>query len=125
MPRPRERICLQDGLKLDLTRLARKGFIKRGEHRRAEYMDAFVLGRAYHWNLSDATNRAHAGRERIKLRLIANLDPDEWDLPPKPKWVRWATYNRHVDRYDRYEDPRLRMRRPRRETRQEFLLINQ
>ena len=28
----------------------------------------------------------------------------EWDLPPKPKWMRWATYNRHVDRYDRYED---------------------
>ncbi len=30
MGRPRERVCLQDGLKLDLTRLARNGFIKRG-----------------------------------------------------------------------------------------------
>jgi hypothetical protein len=30
MPRPRERVCLQDGLKLDLNRLARKGFIKPG-----------------------------------------------------------------------------------------------
>ena len=30
MPRPRERVCLQDGLKLDLNRLARKGFIKHG-----------------------------------------------------------------------------------------------
>ena len=30
MPRPRERVCLQDGLKLDLNRLARKGFVKHG-----------------------------------------------------------------------------------------------
>ena len=30
MPRPRERVCLQDGLKLDLNRLARNGFIRLG-----------------------------------------------------------------------------------------------
>jgi hypothetical protein len=30
MPRPRYRACLQDGLKLDLNELARKGFIKFG-----------------------------------------------------------------------------------------------
>src|SRR6476620_5456793 len=30
MPRPRERVCLQDGLKLYLNRLARNGFIRRG-----------------------------------------------------------------------------------------------
>lgn len=30
MPRPRERVCLQDGLKLDLNRLAKKGFIQLG-----------------------------------------------------------------------------------------------
>ena len=30
MPRPRHRACLQDGLKLDLNHLARKGFIKFG-----------------------------------------------------------------------------------------------
>ena len=30
MPRPRERVCLQDGLKLDLNGLAQNGFIKRG-----------------------------------------------------------------------------------------------
>jgi hypothetical protein len=35
--------------------------------------------------------------------LIADLDPDEWDLPPKPKWMRWRTYNRYEERYDRYE----------------------
>ena len=30
MARARERVCLQDGLKLDLNRLVRNGFIKRG-----------------------------------------------------------------------------------------------
>jgi hypothetical protein len=33
-------------------------------------------------------------------RLIADFDPDEWDLPPKPKWMRWRTYNRYVERFD-------------------------
>jgi hypothetical protein len=28
---------------------------------------------------------------------------DEWDVPPKPKWMRWATYNRYVERFDDYE----------------------
>jgi hypothetical protein len=43
---------------------------------------------AYQSQFNDATHRAHAGKARIKSRLIANLDPDEWDLPPKPKWMR-------------------------------------
>src|SRR5262249_4194398 len=30
MPRPRSRVCLQSGLKLDLNRLARKGYIRFG-----------------------------------------------------------------------------------------------
>ena len=30
MTRPRQRVCLQDGLKLDLNQLVRKGFIKHG-----------------------------------------------------------------------------------------------
>jgi hypothetical protein len=59
---------------------------------------------AYQSQFNDATNRAHAGKVRIKSRLIADLDRDEWDLPPKPKWMRWATYNRYEERYDRYEE---------------------
>jgi hypothetical protein len=35
--------------------------------------------------------------------LIADLNPDDWELPPKPKWMRWHTYNRFVDRFDSYE----------------------
>lgn len=58
---------------------------------------------AYHSQFHDATNRAHAGKARIKARLIADLDPDEWDFPPKPKWMRWATYSRYEARYDHYE----------------------
>jgi len=52
----------------------------------------------------DADNRAHRGQAKIKSRLIADLDPDEWDLPPKPKWMRWSTYNRLVERFDSYEE---------------------
>src|SRR5215207_9964141 len=59
---------------------------------------------AYQSQFNDATNRAYGGIARIKARLIANLDPDEWDLPPKPKWMRWATYNKYSERYDHYDD---------------------
>jgi hypothetical protein len=50
-----------------------------------------------------ATDRAYLGMERIKRRLIGNLDPQEWDLPPKPKWMRWRTYRRFVEQFERYE----------------------
>jgi hypothetical protein len=40
---------------------------------------------------------------RIKSRLIADLEPDEWDFPPKPKWMRWATHNRYEQQFDRHE----------------------
>ena len=53
---------------------------------------------------SQRYNRAHIGKAKIKSRLIADLDPDEWDLPPKPKWMRWRTYNRYVQKFDAYED---------------------
>ena len=48
--------------------------------------------------------RAQLGKERIKARLIGDLDPDEWAFPPKPKWMRWETYNRYVESFDRYEE---------------------
>jgi hypothetical protein len=182
MPRPRERVCLRDGLKLDLNRLARKGFIKHGTNiggrgitwthsywgeiatgtiradmsgtdggwfriqlgsfdqwitlvsrprhfgGRQWYFMCPIMNRpasvlwkpsgatrfcsrqswgrqvAYQSQFNDPTNRAHAGKALIKSRLIAELDPDEWDFPPKPKWTRWATYNRYADEHDRYED---------------------
>ena len=182
MPRPRHRACLEDGLKLDLNHLARRGFIRFGANIgvrgitwthsswgqvargiiSAEMSDphdawlriqigeavqritlvsrsrkfggrqwfflcpatgrlATVLwkppgaskfcsrqawGRevAYHSQFQDAATRAQLGKERIKARPIGYLDPNAWDLPPKPKWMRWSTYNRYVERFDEYEE---------------------
>jgi hypothetical protein len=59
---------------------------------------------AYASQFLDPKNRAYRGQAEIKSRLIGDCDPDEWDLPPKPKWMRWTTYNRYVERFDRYED---------------------
>jgi myo-inositol catabolism protein IolC len=43
------------------------------------------------------------GQPPSGYRLIGTLDPDEWDLPPKPKWMRWQTYENYIERYDAYE----------------------
>ena len=59
---------------------------------------------AYASQFLDPDNRAHRGKAKIKARLIADLDPDEWELPPKPKWMRWRTYNRLEEKFDRYEE---------------------
>jgi hypothetical protein len=60
---------------------------------------------AYGSQFSDRVNRAHRGKARIKSRLcsIGGFDPDDWDFPPKPKWMRWRTYNRAEEKFDRYE----------------------
>src|SRR6516225_3390783 len=60
---------------------------------------------AYASQFMDRGTRAHQGAATIKSRLcsIGGFNPDEWDLPPKPKWMRWRTYNRVVERFDRYE----------------------
>ena len=182
MPKPRQRVCLQDGLKLDLNRLASKRIIQRGAltsgsgiswtnpywgEVASARISADMSGRsegwlrvqlgsldqrivlvakprhfggrqwyfvcpvknkpasvlwkppgarrfcsrqtwgrqvAYHSQFQDPTSRAHLGKERIKSRLIANLDPDEWDLPPKPQWMRRKTYERYEMKFDRYEE---------------------
>lgn len=182
MSRPRQRVCLQDGLKLDLNRLIRNGFIRREAVVRCSgirwshpYWDEMATGSiaadltgerdgwfqievgdvyqrialvacprpfggrqwyficpqlggrasvlwrppgasrfrsrqgwgrhvvAYASQFNDATGRAHLGQSRIKSRLIGNNDQDEWDLPPKPKWMRWRTYDRLEGRFDHYE----------------------
>jgi hypothetical protein len=58
---------------------------------------------AYQSQFNTPIDRAHAGLARVKSRLIENLDPDEWELPPKPKWMRWATYDALVEKFDGYE----------------------
>ena len=49
-------------------------------------------------------SRAWLAQAKIKGRLIGNLDPEDWDFPPKPKWMRWATYKRLEARFDVHED---------------------
>jgi hypothetical protein len=58
---------------------------------------------AYQSQFLDPIARAWRMQEKIKSRLIGDLNPDEWDLPPKPKWMRWATYNRLEARFDEQE----------------------
>ena len=183
MPRPRNRVCLQDGLKLDLNQLARQGFIKFGADIGARGISwtnprqgqvargvisanmtkstnawfriaiggfvqqitlvsrprhfggrqwfflcpvtgglATVIWRppgagrfcsrqawgrrvAYASQFLDRDGRAHHGQSKINSRLcsIGRFDREDWNFPPKPKWMRWATYNRYVERFDEYE----------------------
>jgi hypothetical protein len=62
--------------------------------RRAAYASQFL----------DPVDRAWRTKAKIKARLIADADPDEWDLPPKPKRMRWQTYERWEAKYDDAED---------------------
>jgi hypothetical protein len=59
---------------------------------------------AYASQFESPPDRAYRGQAKIKSRRIGNCDPDDWDLPPKPRWMRWRTYNRHVQRFERYDD---------------------
>ncbi len=185
MPRPTSRCYLESGIKLDLNRLARRGFIQPGTATApvgiawnsdywgevatgiitADMSDTYegwfriqigdeldqriiLVARQRHfggrqwyficpymtrrvsvlwmpngahhfacrqrWGRSvaytsqcvDRIARAHRGQARIKSRLcsIGGFDPDEWNLPPKPKWMRWSTYNRAEEQFDRYEE---------------------
>lgn len=60
---------------------------------------------AYASQFCDRINRAHRGKARINAQLcrIGGFDPEEWDFPPKPKWMRWRTYDRAEEEFDRYE----------------------
>ena len=60
---------------------------------------------AYASQFLDRDNRAQRGKVKINSRLcsIGGLDPDDWEFPPKPKWMRWRTYNRSEEKFDRYE----------------------
>jgi hypothetical protein len=60
---------------------------------------------AYSSQFLDHNNLAHRAQAKIRSRLcdMGGFNPDEWELPPKPKWMRWRTYNRSVEKFDRYE----------------------
>ena len=60
---------------------------------------------AYSSQFLSPMDRVHAGKAKINRRLcrIGGYDPDEWEIPPKPKWIRWRTYERAVQKLERYE----------------------
>ena len=59
---------------------------------------------AYHTQFAGRTERARIGRERTRFRLASDKDADNWLLPPsKPKWMRWATYERRIEKYNGYD----------------------
>jgi len=72
----------------------------------SRFCSRYAWGRqvAYASQFETPSDRAWRAQGKIKARLIGELDPDEWDLPPKPKWMRWSTYNRLEARFDHYED---------------------
>jgi hypothetical protein len=59
---------------------------------------------AYSTQFESTFHRALTAREKVKSRLIGDLDPRYWDLPPKPKWMRQHTYDRLAEKYLFYED---------------------
>jgi hypothetical protein len=63
---------------------------------------------AYASQFETPADRAYRGQAKIKSKLIGDHDPDEGELPPKPKWMRWHTYNRYEQKFDAYEDIRDR-----------------
>lgn len=54
---------------------------------------------AYSTQFETPFDRAISAREKVKDRLIGNLNRSDWDLPPKPKWMRWDTYERLADKF--------------------------
>ena len=60
---------------------------------------------AYHSQFVGEGRRAQIGKRRIRSRLGGDGNgPCDWYLPPpKPKWMRWPTYWRHIDKYHEYD----------------------
>ncbi len=65
---------------------------------------AWGRGAAYASQFLDPVGRAWRVKAKVKARLIGDEDPDEWDLPPKPKGMRWATYEKWEAKYDAADD---------------------
>ena len=59
---------------------------------------------AYSTQFESKFDRAISARPKVKSRLIADLDPRDWELPPKPKWMRWHTYERLAEKYQFQRD---------------------
>jgi hypothetical protein len=34
--------------------------------------------------------------------VVGKFDPADWKFPPKPRWIRWKTYDRYEEKFDNY-----------------------
>jgi hypothetical protein len=62
--------------------------------RRAAYASQFLDPIGWAWRT----------KAKVKAALIGDEAPDEWDLPPKPKRMRWTTYEKWEAKYDAAEE---------------------
>ena len=62
-----------------------------------------LLVRRHPCRRSTPLARDHRGKAKLNFRLIGDSDTALWDLPSKPKWMRWSTYSRLEERFERYE----------------------
>jgi hypothetical protein len=84
MPRPRQRVCLQDGLKLDINKLAREGLLQPGAR-------AFCT---YTWTNS------HTGELTARAQIITQLQTERagWlriQMGELDQWVDLVAQPRH------------------------------
>jgi hypothetical protein len=49
-------------------------------------------------------DRAHHAKSR--LCALGGFNPNECDIPPNPKWMRWKMYRRAHEKFDHYESIR-------------------
>src|SRR6516165_4748591 len=54
--------------------------------------------------VEDHVNRASRLGLHRSIILRIGINPDEWEFPPKPKWMRSKTYKKYEERFDRYEE---------------------
>jgi hypothetical protein len=60
---------------------------------------------AYASQFLNRDDRAHRGQAKIRTRLcsIGGFAAEEWEFPPKPKWMRTKTYRRAEAKFNRYD----------------------
>jgi hypothetical protein len=59
---------------------------------------------AYSSQFLSPLDRADHMKRKICNRIGGPGASEEWEFPPKPKWMRWRTYEKAAAVVDRYEE---------------------
>ena len=59
---------------------------------------------AYITQIGSWVDRAHRGKEKIRNILLRDQEPHDWNLPPKPKWMRMKTYEKYEALFNKYDN---------------------